>query len=330
MLPSKFGQDKKPELKKLECKTCSMRAPYISLFANIFLAFLKVTAGALTGSIGLVADAIHSSADVLNSFVVMLAMNISKIPHDEKHSYGYGKIENFSGLFVGTLLFIGAAIIVDSALEQLVNPASTLPPHPFGILVALISIVTNDFCYRLEYCGAKRTNSPALEADAMENYTDTLTTFAVLVGMIGAQFGFLKADPIAALVVAIIIVPVAWKLLSKNVSGLMDIGQNLNQLELINRLVSANPDVTGISYTKTRNVGSNLLIDLEILVSGKTSIAKTDEISTAIKNSLRENIEHLGEVAIVCRSEDTKDPSLIEALKKMNEERTKLKKQLEV
>ncbi|MBF0410780.1 MAG: cation transporter [Candidatus Riflebacteria bacterium] len=321
MIPSRFGVDKKKPQKVLDCKNCAMRAQYLSLFLNIFLAFFKVVAGTITGSIGLVADAIHSCADVLNSFVVMIAMNISKIPHDEKHAYGYGKIENFSGVFVGTLLFVGATVIVDAAFDQLITPEPVLPPHPIGLMVALISVVTNDFCYRIEICGAKKTNSPALEADALENRSDSLITIAVIIGMAGAQLGFKNADPIAALVVAFITVPMAWTLLSRNICELLDIGQDYEQIALINSIIRTNSEVMGISYTRTRYVGSSLLIDIEILVGKDVSIGKTEEISRSIKESLIAQISHIGDVTIVCRSEETEDPKLIQALNKMVEDR---------
>ncbi|MBF0544511.1 MAG: cation transporter [Candidatus Riflebacteria bacterium] len=301
-----------PNIEK--CKDCATKSQYFSLFSNVFLAAFKGVAGTLTGSIGLIADATHSSADVLNSFVVMLAMNISKIPPDENHPYGHGKVENICGLFVGVVLFFGAVLIMDSSIEQLMNPEPLIPPHSIGIIVAIISILTNEVFFRVEYCAARQVNSPALEADATENRADSITTVAVLIGMLGAQFGYPKADPMAALAVGVITGPIAWHLLSKNISGLMDGGQTLDQVAMINKLVTENPEVKGVNYIKTRYTGSDLLIELEVMIGSDTSIARSDEIASEIKKKLKPNFEHLGDVIIVCRSENTKDPDLISAL----------------
>ncbi|MBF0410765.1 MAG: cation transporter [Candidatus Riflebacteria bacterium] len=289
-----------------KCQECARKSQYFSLLGNVFLAAFKGLAGTLTGSIGLIADATHSAADVLNSFVVMIAMNISKIPPDENHPYGHGKAENICGLFVGIVLFFGAVLIIDSSVEQLMNPEPLSPPHSIGIVVAIISILANEIFYRVEFCAARETNSPALEADATENRADSIATIAVLFGMIGAQLGYPKTDPMAALAVGIITGPIAWSLLSKNISGLMDGGQTHDQVNQIQKIVTSIPEVMGVSYIKTRYTGSDLLVEIEVLISGTTSINKSDEISAEIRKALKPNIEHLGDVIIVCRSEATK------------------------
>ncbi|MBF0499273.1 MAG: cation transporter [Candidatus Riflebacteria bacterium] len=285
------------------CKKCAAQTQFFSLLGNIFLAIFKGIAGTITGSLGLIADATHSSADVLNSFVVMIALNISELPPDENHPYGHGKVENISGLFVGIILFFGAALIIDSSVEQLMSDGPFDTPHPIGIMVAIISVIANELFFRQEICASRRVNSPAIEADAWENRMDAIATVSVLFGILGAQAGYPKLDPLAALLVGFFTGPIAWSLVSKNIEGLMDGGQTHDLVAQISKLVISNPDVKGLGYVKTRPAGRHILIDLEILVSGDTSVTKSEEIASTIRKTLLSNVEHAGVITIVCKSE---------------------------
>ncbi|MBI3039705.1 cation transporter [bacterium] len=311
MFPSERNSEtkNKPKISQPSesCKKCAIRIQHFSLLGNIFLALFKGIAGIITGSLGLIADATHSSADVLNSFVVLLAVNISVIPPDQNHPYGHGKVENICGLFVGVILFFGAYVIIDSSVDQLIMGVSPQIPHPIGLLVSIISIIANEVVYSLEICAAKAVNSPAIEADALENRMDAIATAAVFLGLLGAQFGYPWLDATAALFVGIITGPIAWSLVSKNIAGLMDSGSPPDQVDLIEKLVLSDPDVKGAGYIKTRYAGRHLLIDLEILVRRNTSISKSDEISERIKESLKSNIEHVGAITIVCKGEKVSD-----------------------
>ncbi|MBF0499279.1 MAG: cation transporter [Candidatus Riflebacteria bacterium] len=285
-----------------ECKQCAgTSVHHHNILGNIFLAVFKGLLGVLSSSSGLIADAVHSSADVLDSFVTLIAVWIGEKPPDKRHPYGYGKIENISGVIVGCVLFFGSSSIIIFAFKDLISDDTPPIPHFVALMASFISILTNEIIYREEICAAQKVNSPALEAEAWDNRVDALSSVAVFLGLLGAHLGYPRLDPLAALIVGSIVLAIACSLIEKNFGDLMDIGLSADKVLQIRALVNSDPDVREIGYIRTRKAGRIQLIDLEILVNAGTSFPEANAISQRIVELLNHHICHLGNATVICR-----------------------------
>ncbi len=284
-----------------KCKRCASQAILMCMLANIFLVAFKGIIGYFTGSLAVMADAVHSGADVMDAIVAMIATRIGDKPPDENHPYGYGKTEFIGGVFIGIVLFTGASIIVVNAIFHLLKHTPQPPPHFIAVFAAIVSIAVNEMLYRNASCAAKKVNSAAIEAEAMDNRGDCYSSMPVLFGVLGAQFGFTALDPLAALVVGILVGRIGFKLLSKNIHGLMDAPLHSEEVGRIKELVVAIPGVKDIGYVRTRGMGRHYSADMQIMLNSETTVGKSNAIASEVKSVLREEIKHLEDITIACK-----------------------------
>ena len=289
-----------------KCRKCADRAMWFGLAGNIFLCVFKGIVGVLSGSLAVIADAIHSGADVLVSTVAIITVHLAKKPADKTHPYGHGKIEFIGGVSVGIILLIGASFIAVSAIGHLLKSSHQPPPHFIALAAAAISIAVNEALYRWIICAARKVNSAALEAEAWDNRSDAFSSIPVFFGVLGAQFGFRSLDPLAALFVGILVGKIAFELLSKNLHGLMDVPLHSREIKRIKELVIATSGVKAIDYLRTRGMGRHYMADMEILVNPRTTVKKSNSIAAEIKDVLQHEIKHLEDITIVCKAESEK------------------------
>jgi len=289
-----------------KCRKCADRVIWYCLAGNLFLCIFKAIIGSLSGSMAVLADALHSGADVLDSTVTLIAIHCGKKPPDKTHPYGHGKTEFIGGTFIGLVLLSGASWIVVSSIGQLMRKAPQTQPHFIALAAAVISIVINELMFRQAICAARRTNSAAIEAEAWDNRADCLSSLPVFFGVLGAQFGFRSLDPLAALFVGILVGKIGFELLGKNLHGLMDMPLHSKELDRIRKLVIANPGVKGIDYLRTRGMGRYYLADIQILVNPRTTVEKSNTIAAEVRNALRQEIKHLEDITIVCKADTEK------------------------
>jgi len=284
------------------CKRCANRAIWACFWGNVFLCVFKGVVGVISGSLAVIADAVHSGADVLDSVVAMIAAHLGKKPPDKTHPYGYGKSEFIAGAFIGIVLLIGAACIVVTSVGYLLRRAPHPQPHFIALAAAAISIAVNEMLFRYAICAGRRVNSAAIKAEAWDNRADCMSSLPVFFGVLGAQFGFRSLDPLAALLVGILVGKVGFELLSKNLHGLMDIPLHSEEINRVRELVIAVPGVKGIGYLRTRGMGRHYLADLQILVNPRISVEKSNAIAREVRSALRREIRHLEDITIVCKS----------------------------
>ncbi len=297
-----------------KCKRCADRAMWCCLVGNLFLCIFKAIVGVLSGSLALVADALHSGADVLISVVAIITVHLAKKPADTTHPYGHGKTEFIGGVFVGIVLLLGASFIVVSSIGHLLSSYRQPPPHFIALAAAAISITVNELMFRWTICASNRVNSAALEAEAWDNRSDAFSSIPVFFGVLGAQFGFRSLDPLAASFVGLLVGKIGFELLSKNLHGLMDIPLEQCELERINELVTSTRGVKDIDYLRTRGMGRHFMADMQILINPKTTVERSNAIATEVRNTLRREIKHLEDITIVCKAykKNYKESKLVE------------------
>ncbi len=280
-----------------KCRACGQKVPLITLSCNLSLGAIKCIAGVLSGSVGLTVDGFHSMADGVGSIFVLASLMISGRPRDASHPYGHGKVEFMASLAIFTVLIgIGLIFFVESGLVLMLGLAKI--PKPLAFVVALLSIVANYVMYNFNLCAGKKLNSPALIANGFENLTDLFSSIPVAVGIMAAQFGFSFCDPLAGVVVAIFIVVNASREWWHHFNNLMDRAAPVVTLKKIRAMAMSVGGVAGTGRIRTRQVGQNLWVDLDILVSPKCSVKTASRIADTVRGHVLRKAKHVEDVVV--------------------------------
>ena len=197
------------------------RVAGLSVFAAIFLTGFKFVIAILTGSLGLLSEALHSGLDLVAAVITYFSVRISDKPPDKEHNYGHGKIENLSALIETILLFVTCIWIIYEAFNRLITGDTEIEVNAWSYIVIITSIIVDVSRSRALYSVAKKYNSQALEADALHFSTDIWSSSVVFLDLVCAQFGFFFADPVAALVVALIVFFISYRLGKRSIDVLI-------------------------------------------------------------------------------------------------------------
>lgn len=276
------------------CGACAKRVPWLSIWGNLGLAIYKAVVGTVGGSAALVADALHSFADVIGSTGILVATKVSAKEPDASFPYGRGKAEFIGAAFVYTLLLFFAAFISFHAIRSLAEPTLGAP-HFVTLFGAIISVFYNYIMYSYATCVGKRNLSPAILADAFENRADAISSVACVGGILGAMYVHPMCDPIAALIVGIIIFWNCQEQLREAAHGLMDEGLPANEVELMRTLALRHDGVVAVSFARSRRTGARYWLDMGIEVNSDMTVMRADAVATAVRNdlSIRPQFHHV-------------------------------------
>jgi len=270
------------------------RAAAISIASNATLIVLKIAAGAATGSIAILTEAVHSSIDLLASVVAFFSVRKAEEPPDPSHPYGHEKVENLTAALEGVLILVGAAVIIYESVHRLITP-SGVDKLGVGIAVIGFSAVANLAVSTYLYRQARVTGSPALEGDAAHLRTDAYTSMGVLVGLVLVKVtGAERFDPITALVIAVAIVWSGVRLVNRSSRVLVDEALPAEELAAVRATIEAYdaPEVSGFHKLRARQAGSRRHIDLHVQFRSGTSLERahyvSHELQDAISSRLRD------------------------------------------
>ncbi len=284
-------------MKYTECLKCGQSSPRWSFFGNTLAALFKVLVGTLTGSKGLVADGVHSAADAMSSLFILVALKVADKPHDEKHPYGYGKIEYFSTLCASTFLFAGAGSIFVDALRTFKEGVHDMPGNA-ALLATVISLCFSYLMYVSNFCAGTQLSSPAMLADANESKADSITSVAVLLGLIGAKMGYPNADTIAAVIVSLFIFNMSVEMFLQGISGLIDMSADQDVVDEIVAATLKIEGLAGIKAIKTRKMGQKSWVDLQIAVSKSLTVLEVHVITEKVREAVMANVEGVSGIAV--------------------------------
>jgi cation diffusion facilitator family transporter len=251
-----------------------LRTAALSVVSNSTLILLKVVAGTVTGSVAVLTEAIHSSIDLIASVVAFLSVRKADEPADESHRYGHEKLENLAAAIEGILILVGAAVIAFEAIRRLVR-GGEVKYVGFGIAVVALSMAVNLIVSAVLMRTARRTDSPALAADAAHLRTDALTSAGVLVALVLVQItGAEWLDPAVALLVAASIVPTGVRLMLRSSRILVDEALPPHEVALIREAIEefAGRGVVGYHELRTRRAGARRYVDLHVQFREGTSL----------------------------------------------------------
>lgn len=274
------------------------------MFVNMILFVFKLVAGFLGRSGAMIADAVHSASDLATDVVVLAFVRISAKPRDDDHKWGHGKYETLASLIIGVALFaVGVEILLDSAEKiKAVIDGEVLPrPGTIAIIAAAVSIVAKEALYQWTVRVGKQTESPSVVANAWHHRSDSLSSIGALLGIGAAYFLGEKwriADPIAAIVVAALIIKVAIDLCSTALAELLEKSLPKEVEEEILAIILATPNVYKPHNLRTRRIGSDIAIEVHIRVNGEMTVFASHEISKEIERALRARFGERTAVAI--------------------------------
>jgi len=263
------------------------KVAFTSILAAIFLTISKLVVGLVTGSLGIISEALHSGLDLIAAIMTFFSVKIADKPPDKQHNYGHGKIENLSALFQTLLLLFTCFWIVYEAYQRLTGSEHQVDVNVWSFAVIIVSIIIDIGRSRALMKTAKKYNSQALEADALHFASDILSSAVVIFGLIGAYLGFPEADAISALIVAVIVIIISLKLGKKSIDALIDKTPNI-PLENINKIVEGCEHISEVHNIKARASGSNVFIDLNIHINGNKTLIEAHQISHNLEAKIKE------------------------------------------
>ena len=302
---NQISQNQKP-LEK--CVSCAKKVPVICFFSNLTLAIFKMSVGSLTGSKGLFADGVHSLSDVVATTGVIISLKVADKGSDPQHPYGRGKAEFISCVFVYSILFIVALLILNEAISSILAGESGVP-HLVSLLSAIVSVIANIILVRLGLCAGRAVNSPAIIANANENIADLYSSIAVIFGIIGANLGYPICDPLAAALVGLIILKTSTTLGWKAIGALVDRSIPTDKLLQISEIVMEVDGVERINYIKSRRIGKNYWFDVEIQVPPTLLVREGDIVVEVVRRKLLNLSSLVQEVVVIlsCEEAGTED-----------------------
>jgi len=269
------------------------RYAWLSIAAAIATILLKGVAWKLTGSVGLLSDAIESFVNLAGALMALWMITLAELPPDDDHAHGHGKAEYFSSAFEGFLILIAALAIAYAAIDRLINPAS-LEALGIGLLVSVVASIINFATARILLEVGKKRNSITLEADAHHLMTDVWTSVGVIAAVSLVWLtDWLWLDPVIALIVAANIIRTGWQLIRRSASGLMDASLPVEKRQQI-ETVLAGYRQQGLDFhaLRTRQAGRRTFVTLHVLVPGHWTVRQGHEWAERIEADIRTALSH--------------------------------------
>lgn len=265
------------------------RISIVSIVANVILSAIKVIVGFLGKSNAIIADGVHSLSDVFSTVVAMIGIRLADKDDDENHPYGHEKIEPVMGKILANILLITAILIGYSAVQSILKEDYSIPSR-IAIYAALLSIVVKEWMYQYTAKGAKKIESSALMADAWHHRTDSLSSVGSLIGVVGAIMGYPIMDPIASIIIAILVAKVAIDIYLQSVRDLIDSAADEETVKDIRKIILGTGGVIRIDELKTRRHANKLYVDVEISVDKNLNVSQSHRIAEDVHNNIEKDI----------------------------------------
>ena len=265
--------------------TIKQRVALSSVIASLFLVTTKFTVGIITGSLGIVSEAIHSLLDLGAALLTYFTVKVSDKPADKRYNYGYGKYESLSALIETGLLVLTSLWIIYKAIERLFITHVKIEVTVMSFAVMILAIIIDASRARLLSKTAKKYNSQALEADALHFSSDILSSSVVIVGLISTKMGFTEGDAISAIFVAMLVLVASYRLGRKTTNILLDKAPE-GLAEQIRTNVMKISGVTGVHNIRIRHSNNKLFIDMHINVEQSLPFVEVHDITEKIEQEL--------------------------------------------
>jgi len=259
------------------------RSTWVSVVVNSGLSLLQIAIGLVSKSQGLVADGIHSLSDLIADFLVLFVSHHSRQEADDQHQYGHHRFENAASLALGVLLGAVGMGMLWSAVGKIEHPETIARVEVIALYVAGGALVAKELLFRYMLAAAKRVKSSLLVANAWHARSDAASSLVVGFGIAGNLLGYPFLDPIAALIVGIMILKMGWKFGWEALHDLMDQSADAEEVAAIEQTIRTHAGVLGVHRLRTRKMGDMLTIDVHIDLTGDLSVRDSHAIVVEVE-----------------------------------------------
>lgn len=259
-------------LPPLERQRAASRSTWASVWTNVLLSAAQIGIGLFSRSQGLISDGIHSLSDLVADFVVLFANRHSQKDADDDHAYGHQRFETAASMILGLLLLAVGIGMLWAAIVKLETPANIPQVHGVALWVAAVALVAKETLFRYMLAIAKRIKSSMLVANAWHARSDAASSLVVGLGIAGNLAGYPLLDPIAALVVGLMICRTGWNFAWDALNDLMDRSADEAEVAAIRATLAGTPGVSGVHDVRTRKMGDMILVDAHIEVEATLTV----------------------------------------------------------
>lgn len=274
-----------------ERERLAKKAFFIAVVGNTFLTIFNILVGIMTGSYALISEGAHTISDLITSIIAFAGFKIANKPADDEHPYGHGRAEAVAGLVIVIFLAIIAYEIISGAIGRLFFGGALEIPDPTAVLMAIAGIFINLLMSQRIINLGKNANSPAIVADGQHQRVDILSSIAILIGVMVAQYGFPKLDPIIAFFIALLIVKTAYEIAKENLDAIMG---KVPSEDLVHEIIDSSNSVNqvlGTHNVKVNFLGSYATVSLHIELPPEMSLDESHKIAHLVQDKVVEDIE---------------------------------------
>jgi cation diffusion facilitator family transporter len=279
---------------------------WLSLATSVLTIGLKFSAYLLTGSVGLLSDAVEALVNIAAALVALAVLSYSAHAPDREHNFGHEKAQYFSSGIEGTLVFVAAAAIMWTSVPRLLHPVPIQQVF-WGVTLSVLAAIANAACAWVMLRAARVHRSIVLEADAKHLLTDVYTTAGVVVGVLLVDWtGVLRLDPLIAIAIAIHILWTGAELVTRSFNGLMDRAiPDADRAVIVAVLEKLRHQGADYHALRTRESGAKSFVDVHILVPGRMSVQEGHDLAEGLENEIRARLPH---VEVLTHIEPLEDP----------------------
>jgi len=297
----------------------------IGVVVNILLSITQLIGGFFANSQALIADGIHTLSDLISDFVVIMAAKIANQDPDESHPYGHGRFETLATVILGLALAAVAVGIVFNAISRLLNPETIDQAEPIALIFAAVAIIAKEGLYQYTVRVANRFKSKLLEANAWHHRSDAISSLLVAIG-VGGSVIFDKPwlDAVAAILVAVMIFYMGFKLILDSTMELVDSAWDTEKIEEMKQFIGDIEGVDHMHMLRTRKMGNDVLADVHLQVNSYLSVSEGHYIAENTMAKLRKKFPELSDITVHIDPEDDETASLSKTLPSRQEIMTKL------
>ena len=280
-----------------KCHECRKKVAWVGISVNVLLVVTKLVIGITSGSKACLADALHSTSNIITASAIWVSHKLTKKQANLSFNHGFGKAEFLAAGFVSFFILIAAISLISVSIKHLLHEPGS-PPHLSAVLVAVISIATNEMLFRYMRCVGTKFKSQTILANAWANRADSFSSMAVIIGVIGTRMGIPHLDPICAMIVVVVIVKISASILIDSIKSLMDVSVNDIYGAEIEETTKKIIGVQDMSDLKTRQIGSHIWAEFNIHIEPLCKLKDGLDMAATVKKALMLKIPDLEQVLI--------------------------------
>ena len=268
----------------------AMQVSINSIIVNLILSVGKLAAGILANSAAMISDAIHSASDVFSTFIVMAGVKISNKASDAEHQYGHERLECVAAIILAIVLALTGIGIGYAGLEKIFHASAEdlKIPGSLALIAAVISIIVKEGMFWYTKKAAAKINSSALMADAWHHRSDALSSIGSFIGILGARMGYPALDPLASVVICLMIVYASYEIFKDAIDKMVDKSCDEETEKAMQELILCQKGVKNIDMLHTRLFGARIYVDIEIAADGNMTLREGHEIAQQVHDRIEE------------------------------------------